>query len=56
MGSNPNPVYDTQYNEWGELTSLRQGSAVQSSLLTTQFAYDVRGVNYGMETGHPQSW
>ncbi len=43
MGSNPNPVYDTQYNEWGELTSLRQGSAVQSNLLTTQFSYNVRG-------------
>ncbi len=40
---NPNPVYDTTYNEWGELTSLRQGSAVQSNLLTTQFAYNVRG-------------
>ncbi len=43
VSGNPNPVYDTQYNEWGELTSLRQGSAPLNNLLTTQFGYNVRG-------------
>ena len=40
VSGNPNPVYDSTYNERDQLTQLRQGSAPFNNLLTSAFTYD----------------